>query len=878
MDIQYNTDFTVEVESSAQSWITFVKTKALSSGKLQFSFAANESTDERTGKVTIKDKTGKAAPVTITFTQDAKKVLKVGDSTTIPAEGGTYEVDIQYNTVFTVEVEASAQSWITFIKTKALSSGKLQFIFAANESYDERTGKVTVKDISGKASTVTILFTQAGNIKAQSIRETLMKFYDAMDGPNWKKKNGWGTDARLDQWDGVHYYASSDELFLSFNDVGLKGEIPECFGELTSLRDLHINNELGLTGTLPKSFANLVNLNMIDICNTSMTSLPDVFGEMKHLSWVMFYYNQKMAGPLPESLGLSNELIAFSVTYNLFEGSIPATWARLSDLQGFSLEYNHLSGKIPDSFLDVKGEKLAHRLERVLQQEEGYGFDISDLDIPGYWPLGTITDFDGKTFSFADVVKKNKYTVYLSWATWCPFSSILMPAIKDYYELYKKDGLEIIATVWHPENVNKDDNQGFNEEERLFEKQFIQNKGYDSWYNFYFGPYNGNTRINHLVPVAEVYDSNGYVLFSTQYYLPDPVRKRYGTLEGEYSASSGLIPFLETLLGPAEIPDPYVSTDYSKDGEVLTLQTASVGKGINIVFMGDAYTDRDMGAGGLYETVMKQAMEEFFAIEPYKTFRNRFNVYAVKVVSKNGRIGDGYSTALGVSFGSGTHIGGNTDKCFEYAGKVSGLTDSSNLLISVIVNSKRNAGTTYMFESLQSGIGFSSSCNNDPEVFGGTLRHESGGHAFGFLADEYSDHSGSPAQSHIDEYTVPYEKYGWFSNVDFTNDRSKVRWSAFLNDDRYTGEVGIYEGAALYAKGAWRPSENSMMKDNYEYFNAPSRWAIYKRIMELSGEEASFAKFLEYDAVNRGATKAGVRPPLKRPDDWQPGAPPVIVP
>ena len=42
------------------------------------------------------------------------------------------------------------------------------------------------------------------------------------------------------------------------------------------------------------------------------------------------------------------------------------------------------------------------------------------------------------------------------------------------------------------------------------------------------------------------------------------------------------------------------------------------------------------------------------------------------------------------------------------------------------------------------------------------------------------------------------------------------------------------------------------MKDDMGYFNAPSRWAIYKRIMELSGETASFDKFVEYDAVNRG--------------------------
>ncbi len=54
-----------------------------------------------------------------------------------------------------------------------------------------------------------------------------------------------------------------------------------------------------------------------------------------------------------------------------------------------------------------------------------------------------------------------------------------------------------------------------------------------------------------------------------------------------------------------------------------------------------------------------------------------------------------------------------------------------------------------------------------------------------------------------------------------------------------------------------------MMNKNLERFNAPSRWAIYKRIMELSGETASFEKFLEYDAVNRASASAAAKPPLK---------------
>ena len=56
----------------------------------------------------------------------------------------------------------------------------------------------------------------------------------------------------------------------------------------------------------------------------------------------------------------------------------------------------------------------------------------------------------------------------------------------------------------------------------------------------------------------------------------------------------------------------------------------------------------------------------------------------------------------------------------------------------------------------------------------------------------------------------------------------------------------------------------------------PSRWAIYKRIMELSGEEASFEKFLEYDAVNRGQKQKNSAP-RTRSDIKIEHTPPVVI-
>ena len=259
-----------------------------------------------------------------------------------------------------------------------------------------------------------------------------------------------------------------------------------------------------------------------------------------------------------------------------------------------------------------------------------------------------------------------------------------------------------------------------------------------------------------------------------------------------------------------------------------------------------------------------------------KTFQNRFNVYAVKVVSKNGRVGEGYTTALGTYFGSYTSCNGDREKCYEYALKVPGITNRNNLLVTVLVNARRHAGIAAMSESTQSSVAFVSSYGNDRSFFGPTLRHEAGGHGFAFLDDEYWTSNSAPSQAYIEDRKNKYRKYGWYSNIDFTNDPATVKWSAFLSDERYKDEIGIFEGGSTYAKGVYHPSRNSMMNENMEYFNAPSRWAIYKRIMELSGETASFDKFLEYDAVNRGKQQSSA--PRTRSARWEPTAPPVVVP
>lgn len=180
------------------------------------------------------------------------------------------------------------------------------------------------------------------------------------------------------------------------------------------------------------------------------------------------------------------------------------------------------------------------------------------------------------------------------------------------------------------------------------------------------------------------------------------------------------------------------------------------------------------------------------------------------------------------------------------------ITDKENLTVITLINSHGGAATTYMSPEDESSVAFINAYNNDINLYGVLVKHEAGGHGFCKLADEYSTYLESPSGEYIKNMIELYERQGWMANIDYTDDPEKIRWAHFLKNDRYKGSVGILEGGDTYKYGVWRPSENSMMNTNEPYFNAPSREAIYKRIMKLSGEEYSWENFLKYDEINLG--------------------------
>jgi len=300
--------------------------------------------------------------------------------------------------------------------------------------------------------------------------------------------------------------------------------------------------------------------------------------------------------------------------------------------------------------------------------------------------------------------------------------------------------------------------------------------------------------------------------------------------------------------------DGYQSTDYSQDGKVSQLNIASQGKGIPIVIMGDGFVDKEI-ADGSYSRTINQAMEHLFSEEPIKSLREYFDVYQVTAVSKRNIFDGTSSTVFGMVPDHQTmNIDVSGSQVMKYVKKVEGI-DSIHALAVVIMNMNINKGVTYMMGSNKI-TDYSYAIALCPvidslksEMFRSVLVHEAVGHGFAKLADEYvRSTEGSATDDDIKELKERHEKFGWFLNVDSEKDSTKVLWTKFIYDSEFANEkIGTYEGGYTYFKGIYRPSEESMMRSNDAPFNAPSRQAIYNKVMKMALDKTpTYEEFVEF--------------------------------
>lgn len=682
-------------------------------------------------------------------------------------------------------------------------------------------------------------FKPSKQMQLQAEKEALIALYDSTGGDSWNNNTNWCSDKPLSEWYGVSLDPEGyvQAIWLSSNN--LTGSIPEKISGLTHLERLNLE------------------------WNSLQGSIPEGIVEMSRLYYLNLRQNQ-LSGSIPEKIG-KLPLTWVDLSWNQLTGNIPVSVAELMNENLVSLNINHnmLAGKVPAAIYENEYFN-EHWVNMIYQDGYLYILDVSDAKIKA--PVFETEGLDGSVINSGDIYKDNVYTVLFHWGTGCGFSMAFIPKLKAWYEEYKECGVEVIA---------------YSGDDLADVKSVVESNGL-TWKNFKLEQFsdlfsdNIYLRDAPLSPFVAVVDKDGYIIHNP---INDDREKIIDLFEEKWGD-----------LGSGE-DNGYVSEDYSEDGNVKQLQAAFVGNGIDIVIMGDGYSDRQI-ADGTYDADMNNAYKAMFSVEPYNAYQNLFNVYSVTAVSKNEGYAEGNETVFkGWLSDAGSAVGGNDETVQKYARKA--VADLSEALIIVVMNDLRYGGTCYMYYGGNAtgdwGSGMSIaylplSSSSSNETFAQVLNHEAGGHGFGKLVDEYYSGEARITDEDIAKYKEA-EQYGFYKNGDFTDDVNGIKWKHLLADPRYAGEVGIYEGGfAYYRYGVYRPTENSIMNDNTGGFNAPSREAIWYRIHKLAygaDWEYNYETFVQYDAVNRkNASESAVRKNRRTnyvEKAFIPTAPPVLI-
>ncbi len=714
-------------------------------------------------------------------------------------DGGLFNLKFIENKECTVSVAKGAE-WIEIIRTKDVNQHVCTFSVSENLS-EARVGEIVIQTADGSFRLVYTVVQFAGpDIPTDRQRAALIDLYNATGGDNWKNNTNWCSDKPLSEWYGVRIsndYGGIHSLTLNHNN--LNGTLPASIRNLRGISYIYLNNN-NLTGEIP---AGIFTVPTVCLDNNFFTSLAEPEPDQEFLTASLNLSNNELSGRLPEFL-TRHRLVSLDMSGNEFTGELPASYSRLlnSTLSNIRLYDNSLSGRIPEEI--VNNPYLNDFWSYILFQN-GEGFDLDGLEL--YAPevrVVTWAEGESHTIDTGELFGQNTYTLIYYWNS----KQTEVDIVKRWYDAYHDKGFEVLE-LYSGSSYSSSDHQW----------PYLNTRSIGS-YDMIYAP----------SPSLGLVDSEGRIVVNPCEWS---VEKIQGLLEEKFG----------------ELPLPSVDT------QVTVLQSAHDGNGIDLVLLGDAYMQKHMD-NGTYDKDMRQAMECFFSVEPFRSYRRLFNVYYVNVISETSEYGAALKTALKCRYGEGTLISGDDELCMAYAAKAVSEEKLDETTVIVVMNSDKFGGSTYMYSPAGGDHGSGMSISYIPKVkdydkFEGLLVHEAGGHGFAKLADEYFSGSNGPVTEDVRRRVQEREDAGWYRNCDFTNDPESVKWAHFLKDKRYSKEnLGIYEGALSFGQDVYRPSYTSIMRSNLGSFNAPSREAIWYRMHRLAYGDTwqyDFEDFAAYD-------------------------------
>ncbi len=224
------------------------------------------------------------------------------------------------------------------------------------------------------------------------------------------------------------------------------------------------------------------------------------------------------------------------------------------------------------------------------------------------------------------------------------------------------------------------------------------------------------------------------------------------------------------------------------------LYNGSSSNKVDLVFIAEGYTAQEMDK---FNNDAILFTKHLFDIEPYKSRKEDFNIWAVQAVSRDSGTDIPHNDIWKNTSLSSTFYTFKVDRYLTAPDQSLVASAASNVpydALYVIVNTdKYGGGGIYNFYGLSMA-----SHATTAEVF----VHEFG-HSFAGLADEYY----SSDVAYEDYYNLSLEP--WEANITTLVNFEK-KWSKMVD----SGKAGVFEGGGYMAKGIYRAAINCRMKGN----------------------------------------------------------------
>ncbi len=760
----------------------------------------------------------------VEITQLKRNAIIAGENRyELSAEEQTLTVEIQSNVGYEVEITEGREWLAADDSTRSepgLSATEHRFTVGANSELQERSATVVFKDLeSDLQDEITIV--QAAMADPDPERTALRAIYREANGEGWTNSDNWCSEKPLGEWYGV---ATDDdghvvELRLSRNN--LRGAIAHEIALLKHLRILDLSrNELecDLIYMRPEDYdivCDIDGLHELEEIDLSRNRLRAPFGGALAL--------EDMPG-----------IRRVDLSYNEFTSDINSIRWRTLFENGRTVELffngNKMSGEVNDFLLNhPEWDRIALQIVRQYYPSAvEYGREI-------HVPEFTFTDMrTGAQQSIRNLCSQNERTMILAWDPTDEKSiRFAERSVRRYHTLYEEQGFAVVAIL--PEG----------EESRRAAEQYLATHEVEWPVVADYADAQGR----RIMLDVEPYPS--YLLFDREAVLVDDVfTGAYGNgvesitfdlTEREFQYAN----YMNEHCGKAFGDCTYESRDYSMDKKSEMLQRATKGKGIDIVLIGDVFTDIDIETG-FYRDVMEYAMETFFSVEPTKSYREYFNVYMIYAVSKKRQLSENWNdSALKTVADEFERAGVDLYPWAAEDYVAAAHTNSLYTCTSIIVNAQRVA-VTYM-GNFKRTYAYTGLPYNGISMFQTSFRHESIGHGFGLLGDEYTTFGSGTIPELEKQALRSVLNDGSYLNLALTKDPIEVPWAHLIGHPNYP-EVDIYEGGYCYEKGVWRSAADGIMRASSDgYFNTVCRELLVKRILTLAGEEYTFNKFLQTD-------------------------------